>query len=107
MIGCRHDAPSCTECDDVGFVTDPRSADEDGLPDLLPCPRSCGASAGHMVRGLDEWKCTLPVVDERELEAERAAVLSELDDDEEREPVQARRLGPVTWPLEEGDDIQW
>jgi hypothetical protein len=65
-----------------------------------------------MVRGLDEWKCTLPV-DERELEAERAAALSELDDDEERDDdedrdlLQARRLGTVTWPQEEGDDIQW
>jgi hypothetical protein len=106
MIGRRHDAPLCAECDDVGFVPDPRSADEDGLPDLLPCPRSCGASEGHMVRGLDQWKCTLPV-DERELEAERAAVLDELTDGERCPLCARRRAREVTWPLEEGDDIQW
>jgi hypothetical protein len=105
MIGPAHDAPLCAECDDVGFVPDPRSADEDGLPDLLPCPRSCGASEGHMVRGLDQWKCTLPV-DDRELEAERAAVLSELDD-KECDAQRVQPLGPVTWPLEEGDDLSW
>ena len=106
MIGCPHDAPLCAECDDVGFVADPRSADEDGVPDLLPCPRNCGASEGHMVRGLDQWKCTLPV-DERELEAERAAALAELEDDESCPLCARRRTREVTWPLEEGDDLSW
>ena len=62
-----------------------------------------------MVRGLDQWKRTLPV-DDRELDAERAAVLDELteDEDDERCPLCARRAArEVTWPLEEGDDIQW
>jgi len=104
MIGCPHDAPLCDECDDVGFVVDPRSADEDGVPDLLPCPRNCGASEGHMVRGLDQWKCTVPV-DDRELEAERAAALDELAEGE-RDVPRVQPLGPVSGPLEE-DDIQW
>jgi len=39
MIGCPHDAPLCDECNDTEVVIDPRSADEDGIPDLLPCPR--------------------------------------------------------------------
>jgi hypothetical protein len=39
VIGCRHDAPLCEECGDTEVVVDPRSADEDGIPDLLPCPR--------------------------------------------------------------------
>lgn len=43
MIGtAAHETPSCTACNDTGCVVDPRSADEDGAPDLLPCPR-CGA----------------------------------------------------------------
>jgi hypothetical protein len=43
MIGtAAHEAPNCCACNDTGFVADSRSADEDGAPDLLPCPR-CGA----------------------------------------------------------------
>jgi hypothetical protein len=41
MIGVRHDAAFCAECNDTEVVVDPRSADEDGTPDLLPCPRCC------------------------------------------------------------------
>lgn len=40
MIGCAHDVPLCALCLDVGAVPDPRSADEDGVQDMLPCP-SC------------------------------------------------------------------
>jgi hypothetical protein len=109
MIGRPHDAPLCADCLDTGRITDPRSADEDGAPDTLPCPRrDCIArEEAEMLRGLDHWKCTLPV-DERELEAERAAVLDELDNDGERCPLCARRRArEVTSPLEEGDDLSW
>lgn len=74
MIGIRHDASSCAECNDTGFIDDPLSAVEDGVPDLLPCPRNCGASEeASMLGSYDQWKCT-PPVDERELDAERVAV---------------------------------
>jgi hypothetical protein len=108
VIGPHHDAPLCADCLDTGRITDPRSADEDGAPDSLPCPRrDCIArEEAEMLRGLDQWKCT-PFVDERELEAERAAVLDELDEDEEPGLLPARQLGPVTWPLEEGEDLSW
>jgi hypothetical protein len=41
MIGRPHDAPLCELCSDTEVVVDPRSADEDGIADLLPCPRCC------------------------------------------------------------------
>jgi len=101
MIGVRHDAPSCADCLDTGLVADPRSADEDGAPDMLPCARcSRGIEEAEMLRGYDAWKCT-PPVNERELEAEREAV--ELDEGE-RPPTPA--AGKLAWPLQE-EDIAW
>jgi hypothetical protein len=47
MIGRHHDAPLCELCSDTEVVVDPRSADEDGNPDLLPCPR-CSTPARHI-----------------------------------------------------------
>jgi hypothetical protein len=107
MIGPNHDAPACADCLDTGLVANPRSADEDGTADMLPCPRrDCIArEEAEMLGSYDQWKCK-PPVDERELEAERAAVLDELDE-VERCPLCARRRSrEVTWPLEEGD-IRW
>ena len=102
MIGLPHDAPLCADCRDTGRVRDPRSADEDGVPDLLPCPRCGAAEEAEMLRGYDSWKCTEPV-DERELQAEREAALGD-----ELDPVRARPGAPLLWTtLEEGDDISW
>ncbi len=101
----NHDAPSCSECFDAGVIADPRSADEDGVPDLLPCPRKgCGArEENEMYRSYDDWKCS-PPVDERELEAEWSSVAAELDEIE-RHLAAARHLGELPWPLEE--ELSW
>jgi hypothetical protein len=45
----------CSNCNDTGHVADPRSADEDGVADLIPC-RRCGA--------YDYWHATPPADDE-------------------------------------------
>lgn len=41
----NHDA-GCSDCADTGQVADPRSADEDGAVDMVPCPR-CEGLGGY------------------------------------------------------------